>query len=56
MYSIMVPIKEIDKLIDDCTDSENRGHSKFSGMSYEQGIKMGILWVLGEEEHYPLED
>ena len=39
----------------DCLQAEEEGSSKYPGMSYEQGIKAALEWVLGEGPH-PLED
>ncbi len=39
---------EINDLLNICSDQINEGESKFSGMSYEQGIEAGIQWVTGE--------
>lgn len=47
--------KEINDLIDKCADAAMNG-TKFSGMSYEEGIRAGIEWVLGLSDEHPLED
>lgn len=43
-------------LLDRCNEAEERGRSAFHGMSYEQGIKAGILWAIGETREHPLEE
>lgn len=56
MYQIKVTDREIDDVIDQCIESEGTGQSKFSGMTYEQGVRAAIDWILGDEEMGPLED
>lgn len=38
--------KEIDQLLNVCTEAEEHGGSNYPGMTYEQGIKAGIEWLL----------
>lgn len=47
--------KEIDDLLNRCVDSENEGSSEYPGMTYEQGIRAGIEWLLGETNDYPFD-
>jgi len=47
--------EEIDDVLNGCIDAENEG-SKFPGMSYEEGIKYAIEWILGESDVHPLEE
>jgi len=56
MSVIVRPQEEIDDLINRCFDAENNGDSKYPGMTYEQGIKDGMLWLTDEDEPNPLED
>lgn len=37
----------IDAVLNECAERINSGESKFSGMSYEDGVKAAIEWVLG---------
>lgn len=46
---------EIDELFDRCVESENRGESAYSGMTYEQGIKATLDWLFNGMEH-PLDE
>lgn len=39
----------------ECLHAEDKGRSKFPGMSYEQGVKAALEWVLGEGPQ-PMED
>ena len=36
---------EIDDVINECAEHENSGTSKYSGMTYEQGVKAAIEWL-----------
>lgn len=47
--------KEINDLLNACSDQENEGGSKYPGMTYEQGISAAINWILGHESINPLE-
>ena len=47
--------EEIDDLLNQCSENEDKGEQKYLGMTYEQGIKQGIEWVLGYTTDYPLE-
>jgi len=45
--------KEIGDLLNDAEDQIEEGGSKFPGMSYEEGLMEGIMWVLGMIEDNP---
>lgn len=47
--------EEINSILNECIESEQTGSSKFPGLTYEQGIKAAIMWMLGEDEN-PLVD
>jgi hypothetical protein len=47
--------EEIDQLLNECCDQINTGGSKFSGMTYEQGLDAAIRWLTGDADEYPLE-
>lgn len=47
---------EVDKLIDTCIESESEGRSVYPGMTYEQGIRAGIEWLIGETDEYPFDE
>ncbi len=55
MYAIKRTEKEINKLLDHCSDSEETGESTASGMTYEEGIKTAILWLTGDGFSHPIE-
>ena len=46
---------QINELLNECTDYEEEGTSKYPGMTYEQGIKAAIEWLLYDGIH-PLDD
>ena len=43
---------EIEEQIGEATDSDG----KFSGMTYEEGVKNALEWVLEETEDKPMDD
>jgi hypothetical protein len=51
-------LKRTDEEIDNCMNSANaweeRGGSAVPGMSFEQGVKAGIAWVIGDTEEHPI--
>lgn len=38
------------------TEAEEVGGTKYPGMSYEQGIKYAIDWIVGNNDENPMED
>lgn len=50
--------KEIEDLLEQCFEAEISGQSKYPGMSYEQGIKATLNWLLdtGYDSEHPLDD
>ena len=46
---------QILNLLQRCMEAEESGTTRFKGMSYEQGVMTGILWMLEQEECDPLE-
>ncbi len=52
-------LKRSNKEIDDCLNSaaawEEKGGSGVPGMTYEQGVKAGIEWAIGDTETHPIE-
>jgi len=45
---------EIHAEIDKASESEENGGT-FSGMSYEQGVKYALEWVVGDMEEKPMD-
>lgn len=56
MYAIQRTEKEIDGLLNQCIEAEEKGKSKFPGMTYEQGIKDGIDWLTVKSTENPLSE
>lgn len=48
--------QEIRDLLNQCADAEETGGSKYPGMSYEQGIKAAIEWIIGDINDHPIND
>jgi hypothetical protein len=48
--------EEVDELLNDLAESVDSGERRFPGMSYEQGIEVGIRWLIGEVDDHPYED
>lgn len=46
--------EEIDELLNRCVEAEETGESAYPGMSYEQGIKAAIEWLV-EDLDYPFD-
>lgn len=55
-YEVKRTNKEIDDQLNLANAWEEKGGSSVRGMSYEQGVKAGIDWVLGDIDHLPIED
>lgn len=47
--------EETDAVINECMEHFNNGTSKYHGMTYEQGVRAGIEWMLGEGDN-PMSD
>jgi len=47
--------QEILEQIDQASESVNEGTSKFPSMSYEEGVKAALDWVVGDSPK-PMED
>lgn len=56
MYLLKRSNKEIDDCLNSANDWEERGGSAVPGMSYEQGVKAGIAWAIGDTEVHPIEE
>jgi hypothetical protein len=48
--------QEINASLDKCADAENEGTTQWPGMTYEQGVRAGIEWVLGNTTDNPVAD
>lgn len=48
--------QEIWDLLNQCAEVEETGSSNYPGMSYEQGIKVAIEWIIGDVKDHPIND
>ena len=46
---------KIDDVLNKCADAEDEGRSQYPGMTYEQGVRIGIEWLLGITDESPFE-
>lgn len=42
---------EINMLLNNCSLADEFGSTLYPGMTYEQGIKAALLWLLDGQEH-----
>lgn len=47
--------EEVYKILDACSEAIEKG-GNFSGLTYEDGVKMGIEWLMGHTDINPLEE
>ena len=47
---------EIFDQIDKTIEAQESGRSKWSAMSYEQGVDNALRWAIGETDEPPIED
>lgn len=45
--------EEVDELLNQVSERQNEGGSRFPGQTFEEGVEAGIRWVLGEVDDYP---
>ena len=44
---------EINELLNHVSDKINEGGPRFSGMTYEDGIREALMWAIGEYDEHP---
>lgn len=44
-----------DRAADNCHDVSKRGWSRYPGMTYEEGVRNALEWVLGDSDDDPTE-
>ncbi len=54
-YSVVPTNSEIDEVLNKANAWEERGATGLFGMTYEQGVKAGIDWILGDCADEPIE-
>lgn len=47
--------EQINNVLNECADNIMDGHSKYPGMTYEQGVESAIQWLLGDSEYNPMD-
>lgn len=50
---IAVSQEEIDKVLNAVANQIDEGGSRFPGMTYEEGVREAIYWILGNTEENP---
>ena len=56
MYRVTRTDEEINDLLNAVDERIDEGGSRFSGMSYEQGISEALRWLLGQSDDHPYND
>ncbi len=54
IYEVVVIDNEIDDVIDKCTEQISKGGSQWAGMSYEEGVRAALDWIVGNSEDNPM--
>lgn len=47
---------QIDEVLNECTQQEEKGGSRWPGMTFEQGVQATLEWVSGDRDVSPLVD
>ena len=55
-YTVAKTPDEIDEVLNECVEAEGKGHSRYPGMTYEEGVRAGIEWALGLADEPPFDD
>ena len=55
-YTVTKTPDEIDEVLNECVAAEANGRSRYPGMSYEEGVRVGIEWALGLADQPPFDD
>lgn len=48
--------EEVNEVIDKASEQESKGRSRWPGMTYEQGVRNALDWILGNSDDNPMED
>lgn len=54
-YEIKRSNNAIDNLLNFCAHQEENGETLYPGMTYEEGVKTALEWVMGDIEDHPTE-
>lgn len=55
MYEVKRTSEEVDEVLNRAAAWEERGKTTVPGGTYEQGVKAGIDWLVGESRDVPIE-
>lgn len=55
-YAVKPSDGEINEVLNWANEAEDAGEEHFPGMSFEQGVQQGILWVTGQTMTRPDEE
>lgn len=55
-YQIKRSEKEIDEVMDKAADAEDSGRTQWPNMTYEQGVRQAIAWIIGDDDVNPMAD
>jgi hypothetical protein len=47
---------EIERVINEASEYEEEGRSRWRGMSYESGVLAALRWLFGEVDENPMDD
>ena len=56
MYHVTRSEDEINDLRNEVSERIDKGGSRYSGMSFEQGIDDALRWLFGETDDHPYRD
>ena len=56
MYRIQRTEIEIDEVLEEATEQEEKGKTNWRSMTYEQGVSAAIRWLLGFSDDNPMKD
>lgn len=54
-YEVTPSDEQIDAVLNDTAAAIDEGVMRYPGMSYEQGVRDAIMWVVGETDEVPYE-
>jgi len=56
MFKLEKTEEEVDDIVNRCGEQESKGGSKWPGMTYEQGVRAALDWIVGWSDDHPLDD
>ena len=55
-YEMKRSDSEINDVLNDCSEQEIKGSSRWPAMTYEQGVAEALRWVTGQSEDHPTQE